>query len=96
MTAVVLIVAAGAGRRFGAPLPKQYHLLSGKAVLAHTLEKFLNHPSIEGVQVAIAAEDEEHYRQAIPPHAKLYPAVYGGNERSISVFNVIINGKLSI
>ena len=34
----VIIVAAGSGRRFGSPLPKQFCMLAGKPVLAHTLD----------------------------------------------------------
>lgn len=34
-----IIVAAGSGRRFGSPLPKQFCMLGGKPVLAHTIDK---------------------------------------------------------
>lgn len=35
-----IIVAAGSGTRFGAPLPKQFMLLGGRPVLMHTIDAF--------------------------------------------------------
>ena len=35
---VHIVVAAGSGRRFGADLPKQFHLLGGKPVLMHAVD----------------------------------------------------------
>ena len=38
MTSVdIIIVAAGSGLRYGAPLPKQYCELSGRPVVMHTI-----------------------------------------------------------
>lgn len=34
-----IVVAGGLGSRFGAEMPKQFHLLSGRPVLMHTLER---------------------------------------------------------
>ncbi len=42
----------------GAELPKQYLTLSGRMVIEHTLEKFVSHPRIAGVTVALAPGDE--------------------------------------
>ena len=44
-----LIVAAGRGRRFGGPLPKQYALLEGQPVLRHALLAFRSCPGINGL-----------------------------------------------
>ena len=35
-----VIVAAGSGKRMGTTVSKQYLLLEGKEILAHTVEKF--------------------------------------------------------
>lgn len=64
---VALIVAAGSGRRFGDPTPKQYHLLADKPLLRHCLEAFLRHPRIDAVQVVID-----------PAHRALYDASCAG------------------
>ncbi|VFM96906.1 MAG: 2-C-methyl-D-erythritol 4-phosphate cytidylyltransferase [Candidatus Kentron sp. G] len=52
-----VVPAAGAGRRMGASIPKQYLPLNGRTVLEHTLARLANHPAIRGVVVALAADD---------------------------------------
>jgi len=37
-----IILASGTGERFGDPLPKQFHLLEGKPIYEHTVEKLLS------------------------------------------------------
>lgn len=51
-----VIVAGGKGRRFGSELPKQFAPLSGKPVLAWTLEPFLTHPAFAGVTVVLSPD----------------------------------------
>ncbi len=41
MNAAILIVAAGRGRRFGDPLPKQYLPIAGICALRRCLDTFL-------------------------------------------------------
>ena len=36
-----ILLMGGSGQRFGSPLPKQFHNLSGKRVYLHTLERFM-------------------------------------------------------
>jgi 2-C-methyl-D-erythritol 4-phosphate cytidylyltransferase/2-C-methyl-D-erythritol 2,4-cyclodiphosphate synthase len=50
---VTLIVAAGQGTRTGAALPKQFALLGGRPVLAHSYGAFASHPRIDRVVVVI-------------------------------------------
>ena len=84
MTAACIIVAAGRGRRFGGPTPKQYRALGGVAVLRHTAEAFLNHPEIAHLRVVINADDAELYGAAMAGLA-LAPPVIGGETRQDSV-----------
>ena len=42
----------------GSAIPKQYLLLAGQPVIAHTLDILLRHPRLSGVVVAISVEDE--------------------------------------
>jgi 2-C-methyl-D-erythritol 4-phosphate cytidylyltransferase/2-C-methyl-D-erythritol 2,4-cyclodiphosphate synthase len=86
---VALIVAAGLGKRFGGPQPKQYLEISGKPVLFHTIQAFVAHAAIDCVCVVIAEGFEEDYRSAISTLAteKLLPPVTGGTTRQASVRN---------
>jgi 2-C-methyl-D-erythritol 4-phosphate cytidylyltransferase len=87
-----VIPAAGVGSRMQADRPKQYLPLHGKTVLEHTLARFLEHPQISGVVVALSEEDPWWQELALQ-HPKLYVAL-GGAERCHSVLNAL-NALLS-
>ncbi|ALN86951.1 4-diphosphocytidyl-2C-methyl-D-erythritol synthetase [Lysobacter capsici] len=53
-----VIPAAGSGRRFGGPTPKQYLQAAGKPLIEHALNALLSHPRIAGAMVALSADDE--------------------------------------
>jgi len=57
MNIAIIIPAAGHGARFGSDLPKQYHVLGGSPILAHTIRLALSVPSVGSVVVAVSAED---------------------------------------
>ncbi len=82
MTAAALIVAAGRGRRVGGPVPKQYRLLSGIAVLGRTLDAFLAHPDVNEVRVVIHHDDADRFERLGVPRAV---PVLGGETRQASV-----------
>ncbi|KUM24654.1 2-C-methyl-D-erythritol 4-phosphate cytidylyltransferase [Mesorhizobium loti] len=82
----VVIVAAGRGARAGqADGPKQYQRIGGRAVIAHTLERFLSHPKVGPVVVAIHADDRELFDRAAGAIAGRVLAVTGGSSRQASV-----------
>jgi 2-C-methyl-D-erythritol 4-phosphate cytidylyltransferase len=83
----VVIPAAGSGSRMGSDIPKQYLPLNGKPVLAHTVERFLSHPDIAGVVVALSANDN-YWSSLNLAHSKL-TTVEGGQERCYSVMNAL-------
>ena len=87
MNAAVLIVAAGRGRRFGDPLPKQYVPIAGVCSLRRCLETFLALDAVSRVQVVIHADDETLYAEAIAglEDVKLLSPVNGGETRVASV-----------
>lgn len=87
-----VIPAAGVGSRMQADRPKQYLPLHGKTVLEHTLARFLDHPRVEGVVVALS-ENDPWWRELGLQHPKLYTAL-GGEERCYSVLNAL-NGLQS-
>ncbi len=83
-----LVPAAGAGRRMGSTVPKQYLPLLGRPVIAHALTILLDHPRIDGVVVAIDARDEWWPTVVAGlDAAKLLPSARGGAERCHSVLN---------
>ncbi|MFN3076380.1 MAG: bifunctional 2-C-methyl-D-erythritol 4-phosphate cytidylyltransferase/2-C-methyl-D-erythritol 2,4-cyclodiphosphate synthase [Alphaproteobacteria bacterium] len=81
---VVLVVAAGRGRRFGGETPKQYLELGGRPVLRHSLAAFAAHPEIDAVRVVIHPDDMELYEVAARG-LDLLPPVPGGESRQDSV-----------
>lgn len=81
---VVLVVAAGRGRRFGGDLPKQYHDLAGRMVLRHTLAAFATNPEIDAVRAVIHPDDRQLYDIAASDLGLLEP-VAGGASRQDSV-----------
>jgi 2-C-methyl-D-erythritol 4-phosphate cytidylyltransferase len=77
-----IIVAAGAGKRFGAM--KQFAYLRGKPVLEWTLEKFQAHPAIDAIVLVLPDErDRKHYQMR---YGKICDVVRGGEERQDSVW----------
>jgi 2-C-methyl-D-erythritol 4-phosphate cytidylyltransferase len=86
-----IVVAAGSGKRMGAPLPKQFLTIAGKPMLIHTLERLHSfdsnmhvvlvlHPDYFGFWKALT----EEYRFIVP-----HTIVAGGQERFHSVKNAI-------
>lgn len=82
----VVIVAAGRGARAGkADGPKQYQRIGGRSVIARTLDRFLVHPRIGPVVVAIHADDDALFRSAAGGNADRVVTVTGGASRQDSV-----------
>ncbi len=52
-----VVPAAGSGRRFGAGMPKQYAPIDGQPLLHWTLTRLASVQRIEGLVVALAADD---------------------------------------
>ena len=83
-----VVPAAGAGRRMGAEVPKQYLKLLGRPVLDHTLERLVGHPRIAGVVVVLAPDDPWWASSAFFAHPQVIRAA-GGAERCHSVCNAL-------
>ncbi len=79
-----VVPAAGAGKRMGAAIPKQYLELAGRTVLEHTLARLAAHPRIARVVVAVSAGDE-FYPALAPRLSPKVRDVVGGAERCHSV-----------
>jgi len=102
-----IIVSAGKGHRFmeGKPLrvgttvvptpdrgKKQFHLLEGKPILAHTLEKFETCPLIRSILLVVGQEDMDYCLKEVVEKfefKKVSQIVPGGKRRQESVKNGI-------
>lgn len=83
-----IVPAAGTGTRSGLDIPKQYQLLLGKPMLHHVLDVLSSHPDIDGICLALAAEDTR-WVGVHKWHSKILRTCIGGAERSESVLLAI-------
>ena len=84
-----VIPAAGVGARMAADRPKQYLQLGGQTLLEHSLDCFLDHPSLKGVVVSIADEDPYWPGLRCALDARVQRAA-GGEQRADSVLNALL------
>ena len=78
---IALIVAAGTGTRAGGSVPKQFAVVAGQPMIAHSHAALAAHPRIAQVLVAIGAGQDALLDSAIGPVARLT----GGATRRQSV-----------
>lgn len=81
-----VIPAAGIGSRMRADRPKQYLDLAGRTVIEHTLSALLDHSSLQGIVVSLAADDRWWPGLACATDNRITRAT-GGKERADSVLN---------
>ena len=72
----------------GKAVPKQYLSLAGRYVIEHTLDRLLAHPRIDGLVVALGADDPYWAATAFSSHPRVR-RVTGGAERADSVRNAL-------
>lgn len=85
----VILPAAGYGKRMESSQNKQFMMLSGKPVIVHTLEVFVQASEIQEI-IVVTREDEVEYCQKIIAEyaiAKVKAVIAGGKERQHSVWN---------
>ena len=84
-----IVPAAGAGKRMGASVPKQYLQLASQTVLEHTLDRLLGCGRIAGVVLVLSPGDEFWPAIGARYAGRNIEPVRGGAERCHSVFNGI-------
>ncbi len=84
----VIVPAAGVGARMGGTTPKQYLPLAGHTVLAQTLLRLAQLPSLGRIVVALHPEDPCWHAQTLPAQLPLSTCA-GGRERSDSVLHAL-------
>lgn len=92
----VIIPAAGKGVRFGSEQPKQYAMLCGIPVIAHTINSALDVPHVSAIVVAVDAEHEEQMHELIGRYinSPLVCVVIGGASRQDSVYAALKHNEL--
>ncbi|MDD4843310.1 MAG: 2-C-methyl-D-erythritol 4-phosphate cytidylyltransferase [Anaerotignum sp.] len=82
-----MIVAAGKGKRMGTQISKQFLLLDGKEILAHTVGRFEQFSKIQEIVLVSGRNDLEEVRAMVRSYGwrKVTAIVVGGKERQDSV-----------
>jgi 2-C-methyl-D-erythritol 4-phosphate cytidylyltransferase len=84
-----VVPAAGSGTRMGRERPKQYLPLGDKVVLEHTLDALLACPQVDGIVVAVAADDPYWPNIGRRYSTRNVQGVTGGAERCHSVLHAL-------
>ena len=86
----VIIVAGGSGKRMGGPLPKQFSIIGGKPILAHTINAFRKALPASRILVVLPSDYIEFWKNlASRFEVAKHTVVEGGKERFHSVRNGI-------
>jgi len=79
-----ILLMGGEGRRFGSPIPKQFHLLAGTRVYLYALETFLAANFFDEILLVCHPDwREEIQERALPPIARV---ILGGGTRQQSSY----------
>ncbi len=90
MKIVALIAAAGKGKRMNARISKPFIPISGKPILAYTIEKFEKCKFIDKIFLIVSTEEKEMcHKDIISKYnfSKVQKLVDGGETRQDSIYN---------
>ena len=86
----VIIVAGGSGKRMGGSLPKQFSIIGGSPILAHTINSFRKALPASRIVVVLPSEYIEFWKNLSARfEVAKHSVVEGGKERFYSVKNGI-------
>ncbi|MGL1956126.1 MAG: 2-C-methyl-D-erythritol 4-phosphate cytidylyltransferase [Colwellia sp.] len=83
---MVIVPAAGVGKRMLANCPKQYLTINNITILEHTVNCLLSHPQIKKVVLSIS-DDDHYFKDSALANNDNVIRVSGGKERVDSVLN---------
>lgn len=88
---ILILLSAGSGTRFQAPIPKQYTEIDGSSMLNRALRSILKAPSVEKVAVVVSPDhgkhlDETGISQEVDSRVSF---VHGGSTRGDSIRNAL-------
>lgn len=92
MRNIAVILAGGTGSRMGLPMPKQFMLLSGRAVIEYSIDTFDSHPAVDEVAVVVHPDWRGRMEEiaSAGQWGKLKKIIDGGSERYMSSLNAIM------
>lgn len=99
MANIAIIPAAGTGSRMQAGVNKQYLLLAGRPILAHTLALFAAHPRIDRICIVVPADEIDYCRAEIVTlygRDKVSAIIAGGPTRQDSVANGLLGCNATV
>jgi 2-C-methyl-D-erythritol 4-phosphate cytidylyltransferase len=82
---MAVLLGAGAGKRFGSEIPKQFLEIDGKSILYHACERLQSSGFIDGLIITSRAGEEEKIKRALGDLSIPCTVVRGGAERAHSV-----------
>ncbi len=85
----VIILAGGIGNRLGAGIPKQFVEVLGKPVIAYTMQKYQEHPEIDGIELVCVDGFQDELKKIAEDNqiTKVIKIVNGGSEYERSIMN---------
>src|ERR1700735_371544 len=91
MQMVAVVLAGGAGHRFGGSMPKQLQMLAGKTLIEHSVAAFEQAPGIHQVLVVMAPRFISQARETLAAgsYRKLTAVIEGGDTRPDSTRQAI-------
>ncbi len=87
---LVIIAAAGKGKRFGGKIPKQYFRVNGQSVIERSVKPFIESTHVSKVIIAISEDDLEIKNQDFY-NSKKVEFIFGGETRQSSVLKALMH-----
>lgn len=88
---IVIVPAAGAGKRLGGSVKKQFLVLRDKPIIAHTLQRFEHCSDVDEMAVAVPEQQISEMETIVSRYRlhKVSMVTVGGEKRQDSVYNTL-------
>ena len=91
---VALVLAGGIGTRLEENIPKQYIDVKGKPIIAYVLEMFVQHLSVDAIQVVADAQWHDLIDRYVANSDKFRGYSKPGGTRQLSIWNALVDIKV--
>lgn len=85
----IIIPAAGIGNRMESAIPKQYLQLSGKPIIAHSIQTFFASERIASINLALSQDDYFWRNLSLDANSRVQLHYTGGETRAQTVLNTL-------